>query len=115
MKKDITYVNTASLLAILNAEGLTYTTQSGFHKVEPVKGRRLYIAATKRCGRIDLSGFEVDSSHAQEPHCGVFGAVKQQMIMTGTEEEVGSRFVEILRTLKTLAPVEPKPKAVPAI
>lgn len=96
-------------LAIQNA-GLSFTEQSGFLKVEAAKGRRVYVAATKTVRRIDLSGFELSSSLAKVPHCGIFGQVKQQMRLDGTPEEQVARFVEVLAELVKLPAVEKAPK-----
>ena len=123
MKKNITYVAVDTLLAVVTKAGLAYTTQSGFHKVEAAKGNRLYVAATKRCGRVDLSGFLIDPNDGltQTPHCGPFGAVKQQLLMEGgTEAEVVARFERVVAALllqpavvKVVKP--PKAKAPKAI
>lgn len=117
MKTDILYVEGSKFLAILTDLGVPHTVQSGFIRVEGAKGRRLYVAATKRVGRVDISGFEVDFG-AKVPHCGVFGNVRQQLDLSPElgEEGILTNFRALVTHLLTLAPVEkvkvaPKPKA----
>lgn len=84
---------------ILAALGLHWEQQSGFMKVIGPKGRQLYIGAgkgAKNFARVDLSGFTSDFG-TRQPHCGVFGNVKQQLEMRNLSEE------EILRNLSALA------------
>ena len=119
MKKNVTYVARSEFETILSHLGMPTKVQSGFIRVEGPKGNRLYVAATKKVGRIDISGFEVGSSGVT-PHCGVFGNVKQQMDMSGTEAEVLERFKVIIglllsqpekvKEVKTKAPRAPRGK-----
>ena len=116
-KPNVTYVPRELFENILAEHGLPTKVQSGFIRVEGPKGNRLYVAATKKVGRIDISGFEV-AHLGQVPHCGVFGNVKQQMRMDGTEAEVLARFESLLRSLmtqpaKVKAPKAPKAAKVP--
>ncbi len=111
MKAHITYVASQKLLELLEAAGFTHIAQSGFLKVEPVKGRRIYVANTKRVGRVDISGFEVDPSIGKTPEGGPFGAVKQQLRFDGTEDDVLTRFANLLTELSKQEPVAPKPSA----
>ena len=100
---------------VLTQYELTHVEQSGFIKVQ-CPGGRLYIAATKTVRRVDLSGFEMDLKEqlTKVPHCGVFGAVKQQMVVgTGPEGDL-ERFDEVLNHLMSLpapAPAVKAPKA----
>jgi hypothetical protein len=110
-KKNVTYVPRASFETILTIAGLTFLEQSGFLKVEAAKGRKIYVAATKMVGRVDISGFEVSSSIGQRPHCGEFGKVKQQLRMEGTVEEVTARFTELVTILLAQPAVEAVVKA----
>jgi len=107
MKNDILYVEGSKFLAVLAELNIPHTVQSGFIRVEGAKGRRLYIAATKRVGRIDISGFEVDFG-AKVPHCGVFGAVKQQMDLSNelTESDILSNFRALVEHMMTLPAIE---------
>jgi hypothetical protein len=99
--------------ALLRAKGLEFTEQSGFLKVvQP--GGRLYIAATKTVRRVDISGFEVPQGLGKVPHCGVFGAVKQQLRLgTDSLEALANldKALDILMALPAPAPKEPKVKA----
>ena len=117
MKTDILYVENSKFLAVLAELTVPFTTQSGFVRVEGAKGRRLYVAATKKVGRIDISGFEVEFG-AKKPHCGEFGAVKQQMDLSPEigEEGILSNFRSLVSHMLTLPAVEKvkaekKPKA----
>lgn len=111
MKAEITYIPSEKLLAVLTTRNLVHSTQSGFLKVEAAKGRLIYIANTKRVGRVDISGFEVSASIGKTPHCGPFGRVKQQLRMDGTEAEVLTRFEALLTELQAQPPVVKEVKA----
>jgi hypothetical protein len=110
MKTNATYLPREKYEAIMTKLGISWTEQSGFLKAEPVKGRRLYVAATKKVGRVDLSGFEF-AHGTKRPDQGPFGRVLQQLDVTGTEEEVLARFEAIAAHLLTLQPEEKAPKA----
>ncbi len=60
MKKGVTYIDAAKFEAVITEMGLTPNAQAGFVKVCGAKGRNVYIARTKRVGRVDLSGFSVE-------------------------------------------------------
>ena len=73
------------------------------------------MAATKTVRRVDLS-FEMDLSQqlTKLPHCGQFGAIKQQMVVgTGAEGDL-ERFQEVLTHLVTLPAPAPSVKPVKA-
>lgn len=91
--------------------GFQIVDQTGYFKVLGPTGRQLYIGRGKVCTRVDLSGFTFDQG-TKVPDQGVFGNVKQQMDWAGCEtaEDVFRRLGTILEHLKSLAPVEPKPK-----
>jgi len=117
MKTDILYIDGSKFLAVLADLAVPHTLQSGFIRVDGPKGRRMYIAATKRVGRIDLSGFEVDFG-AKVPHCGIFGNVRQQLDLDPVigEEGILSNFrtaVELMLSLEPVVKVKAaaKPKA----
>lgn len=105
MKTETNYLPRGSYETILAKHGCSTLAQSGFIKVEGAKGRRLYVAATKKVGRIDLSGFEFGEG-TKKPDQGEFGQVKQQMVMTGTEAELLARFETILLHMLSLPAVE---------
>lgn len=99
--------------AAVRAAGLSFTEQSGFLKVT-APGGRLYIAATKTVRRVDISGFEVSPTLGKVPHCGVFGAVKQQLVLGETGAEALANLNAVLAILVALpapAPKAPKAKA----
>jgi hypothetical protein len=99
MKTDTTYILRGEFEKVLNERNLPTLVQSGFIRVDGPKGSRIYIAATKKVGRIDISGFEVPLTLGMIPHCGVFGRVKQQMRFHGSQEDVLVRFNELLDIL----------------
>ena len=106
MKTNILYVESSKFLAVLSDLSVPFTVQSGFIRVEGAKGRRLYVAATKRVGRVDISGFEVDFG-AKTPHCGIFGNVKQQMDLSSElgEEGILANFKALVQHMLTLPAV----------
>lgn len=112
MKTNVTYIDACHFENIIAESGLPATLQKGFVRVDGPKGRRLYVASTKRVGRVDISGFEV-SLGGQAPHCGPFGNVKQQLDMSLPQEEVLENFRWLLVTMASLPAVE-KPARKPA-
>jgi hypothetical protein len=116
MKTNVTYVDAAKFEAIMlekaKQHGFQLADQKGFIRVEGPKGRRIYVASTKRVGRVDLSGVEVrteDGKHALgfvAPHCGPFGNVKQQLDMSLGEEAILANFSALLDLMAALPPVE---------
>ncbi len=114
MKKDILYIDLSKFMAIIQASGLKATEQSGYIRVDGAKGRRVYVANTKRVGRVDISGFEL-ATGAHVPHMGVTGNVKQQLDLSPTlgEEGILASFGNLLTTLKNLPPVEKPAKPAP--
>jgi hypothetical protein len=114
MKTNVTYVDAAKLEALILSAGLPMTAQKGFVKVSGAKGRNIYVAATKRVGRVDLSGFTCD--WGVTPHCGEFGNVKQQLNFSQPEEAILADFAKTLELLASLPEVpaaERKPKSAP--
>lgn len=112
MKTNVTYVDAAKFEALIKEAGMEMREQAGFVKVLGPKGRNLYVAATKRVGRVDISGFEVEWGIT--PHCGPFGNVKQQLDFSKPEDEILNDFVKTLEHMKTLEPVEKKARKAPA-
>lgn len=112
MKTNVTYVDAAKFETIIVASGLPYSAQKGFVKVAGPTGRNVYVASTKRVGRVDISGFEV--SYGVSPHCGPFGNVKQQLDFSKPEDEILSDFTQLLADLKAQAPAEKKERKAPA-
>lgn len=112
MKTNVTYIDAAKFEAIIIASGLPFSAQKGFVKVQGPTGRNVYVASTKRVGRVDISGFEV--SYGVAPHCGPFGNVKQQLDFSKPEDGVLSDFTKLLGDLKAQAPAEKKERKAPA-
>jgi hypothetical protein len=111
MKKDITYIDGAKFEAIITARGLTPVPQAGFVKVSGAKGRNLYVARTKRVGRVDLSGFEYTGDGVRNLGGESFGAVTQQLRFDLPEEQVLANFTAILDHMLTLPAREVEKKA----
>lgn len=116
MKTNTLYIARELFEAAIKTSGLPSREQSGYIRIDGAKGRRVYVAATKKVGRVDISGFEVEFG-AKVPHMGVAGNVKQQLDLSPELTEAGilENFAALLATLKTLPPVEkaPKPEAAP--
>lgn len=106
MKTNINYVDACHFETIITASGLDTEPQKGFIKVKGKTGRRVYVAVTKRVGRVDLSGFTMEGPGFIEPHCGPFGAVKQQLDMSLPQDEVLANFARLLKVLEELPAAE---------
>lgn len=106
MKTNINYVDACHFETIIKDSGLDYEPQKGFIKVKGKTGRQVYVASTKRVGRVDVSGFTMEGPGFIEPHCGPFGAVKQQLDHSLPQEEILANFTRLLAVLKDLAPAE---------
>lgn len=112
MKKDITYIDAAKFEGIITAKGLTPVPQAGFVKVSGAKGRTLYVARTKRVGRVDLSGFEAPAEMGTRNLGGEsFGAVTQQLRFDLPEAEVLANFEKVLDHMLTLPAREVEKKS----
>lgn len=114
-KTNVLYIDGSKFTTILSELGIATTTQSGFIRVDGPKGRRVYVAATKKVGRVDISGFTVEFG-AKTPHCGEFGNVKQQLDLDPAlgEDGILTNFKALVEHMLTLPAVEkapPKPKA----
>jgi hypothetical protein len=92
------------VLELMNLNGLSVLQQSGYFKVEPVKGSRLYFPVTKTVRKFFISGFEVSWDIAKLPDNGIFGQVKQQLIMTGSKNDQLERIQKAIDTLKIQEP-----------
>jgi hypothetical protein len=118
MKTNVTYVDASKFetlcLAAAEKHGYAITAQKGFVKVAGPKGRSLYVASTKRVGRVDISGFEMEGAGYVSPHCGPFGNVKQQLDMSLGEEAILTNFQTLLDHMATLAPVAKPERKAPA-
>lgn len=113
MKTNVCYVDAAKFETLIEASGLPYEGQKGFVRVDGPKGRRVYVASTKRVGRVDISGFEMEGPGYVTPHCGVFGNVKQQLDFSLDEDAILANFAALLEHMKTLAPVEKAARKAP--
>lgn len=118
MKTNVTYVDAAKFETILLASGLTCIPQKGFIKVVGPRGRQVYVATTKRVGRVDVSGFTCElpgirDLDGSEKH----GSVAQGLDFSRTEDEILASFSALLTHMQSLSPVEkvarkkPAPKA----
>jgi hypothetical protein len=120
MKTNVTYIDACKFEALILVAacdlGFSVTPQKGFVKVAGPRGRTLYVASTKRVGRVDLSGFTVpaEGGHVQTPHCGEFGNVKQQLRFDRPEPEVLEAFALLLTHMAALTPAEKTERKSPA-
>lgn len=108
MIKGINYIEVEKLEEVAKATGLKWEPQAGFIRVGN-KGRALYIAKTKKVGRVDVSGFLPKEGPASEGlkvltqgerFCRVFA----QIDFTRAEEDILHTFKECIEHMKALAP-----------
>jgi hypothetical protein len=115
MRKNITYVDASKFELIVNELGLTAIPQAGYVKCGSGNGRHLYVAKTKRVGRVDLSAFEVPSDLGVTNLGGEkFGNVTQQLDFSRPEEEILASFRKVCEHMISLPPVEKVSRAKPA-
>lgn len=108
MKKNVTYVCASKFESLIAASGLAAKAQAGFVKVSGPTGRHLYVARTKRVGRVDLSGFEVTDLAVINLGDSSFCSVTQQLDFSQNEETILATFEQLLTIMAALEPVEPK-------
>ncbi|HEU5118151.1 MAG TPA: hypothetical protein VFT74_16135 [Isosphaeraceae bacterium] len=118
MKKSINYVDAAQFEAlILETPGLEFSPQAGFVKVTKVglKGFAVYVAKTKKVGRVDLSGFGLDIPGVTALGEYSFGQVTHQLDFTLPEDEILKTFKAVLKHLGTkLTEADARPRKKPA-
>ena len=104
MRKNITYVARERFEAIASKLGLPCLEQAGFVKVSGAKGRNMYVARTKRVGRVDLSGFVPEGIEGVTvlPEGERFGAVHAQLDFSRTEKEILATYAACLKHMKKL-------------
>jgi len=109
---DTVHVTRAAFdLVVKEFPSLSVEEKAQWTKLEGAKGRKVYLPKTKTVRRVDIAGFEVEPSMAMVPKQGVFGAVKQQLRLHGTEVDILNRFRKLLSTLVSLTAVEKAAKA----
>jgi hypothetical protein len=101
MKKQTTYIDAIHFETLLKDLKFKPLAQAGFVKVAGKKGRNVYIAKTKRVGRIDLSGFEVKMVGIEDLGGEAFGAVKQQVDFSRTQDEILATTKAVLEHMVT--------------
>lgn len=114
MKKDITYIDGAKFEAIITELGLTLNPQAGFIKLSGAKGRNVYVARTKRVGRVDLSGIDFTGDGVRNLGGESFGAVTQQLRFDLPEDQVLANFRSVLQHMLSLPAREVPKKESPA-
>jgi hypothetical protein len=118
MKTNVNYVDAAEFEAIILRSDIPHKLQKGFVKLVGPQGRNIYVAATKRVGRVDLSGFEMLDAEGKlipgfvKPHCGEFGNVKQQLDFSLPQEDILQNFELVILHMKGLQPAERKPRPI---
>lgn len=123
MKKNVTYIDQVKFEEIVRGCGLPWQEQKGFVKIQASPGRCLYVARTKRVGRVDLAGFRFQDAGVRDLGGESFGAVEQQLDFSRTEAEILATFEAATRHAMTLparvreprAQLEPKAPKVPAV
>lgn len=90
---------------IVRDSGLDFEPQKAFLKVKGPAGHAVYVALTKRVGRVDISGWipELPGVRVLDED-EAFGNVKAQLDFALPEDEVLVAFEEVLAAMKELAP-----------
>jgi hypothetical protein len=117
MKEKITYVDAAHFEALIRKHVLGMEAQAGFIKVQGPTGYCIYVARTKRVGRVDLSwGKERTMEGPGFRRLGgeAFGNVHQQLDFSLPEAEILANFEKALVAMKGFPPVERKARAAKA-
>lgn len=104
MKTNTTYISAALIAQIVEQSNLPTVDKKGWLLVGnfDTNGPRVYIPKTKKVGRIDLSGFELDSDAVNKLGGASFGAVHQQLRFDLPEAVVLSNLQQVLEELKAL-------------
>jgi hypothetical protein len=115
MKKNVNYVDAIRFEKVWKKLHLNALEQAGFVKVSSGKnGRQVYVARTKRVGRVDISNFlSKDPGVRNLDVLESFGAVKQQIDFSRTEGEILATFEAVLKEMKDLPPAEKKARPAP--
>ena len=103
--RELKAIPQEKFLEVLKKEGVPYTIQSGFIRVEGPAGRRMYVANTKQVRRVDISGFSLQHGGVT-PLKGELGRVKQQLDFKHTEDVVLKNFADGLKYMMSLPPSE---------
>ncbi len=102
MKKNVTYIAQELFEGVAKELGLGWKEQAGFVKIAGETGRAVYVARTKKVGRVDISGFTSSSPGVRDLGGEKFGAVEQQLDFSRPEPEVLATFRAVLGELKAL-------------
>lgn len=104
-KAGVTYIDATQFEAILiaHASALTLVPQAGFIKVQAKNGHRMYIARTKKVGRVDLA-FKIEGPGFFVP-AEKSGAIELGLDFSLPEEDILANFAGALETMESLAPV----------
>ena len=92
MKKNVTYIESAKFAAIVSELGLPSKPQAGFVKVDLGNGRQVYVAITKRVGRVDLSCFSLEGPGFVQLGGESFGNVRCQVDFSLPEAAILAAF-----------------------
>ena len=115
MKAGITYVDASKFEAIILSSGLEVELKKGWVKVKGPQGRNVYVPLTKRIGRVDISGFEVeDDGVVTLTEQDMIGNVGQQLDMSRSPTAILETFAKVLEHMKSLAPVTKLVRKVPS-
>jgi len=106
MKKNVTYISSATVLAVLEASGLPIVEKASWLKVCGASGRRLYVPKTKSVGRIDLVG--LSDGPGRRAAEGASASVTHQLDFSAPEADILSALDAALLDLATLEAAAPK-------
>jgi hypothetical protein len=108
-KAGVNYVDGAKFQKLIDEKGLGYEFQAGFVKVQAENGHRLYVAKTKRVGRVDLA-FKVEGEGFHPPET-KNGSIELQLDMTQPEDAILAAFSKALDVMVALPKKEAAKKA----
>lgn len=106
-KSEKTLVDSSKFEALILESGLPFLAQAGYVKVSGATGRNVYFARSKRCGRVNLSGFEVSMPGVLDLGDLSFGSVRQEIDFTRPEAEIIETVRDVLAHLATLPAAPP--------
>jgi len=117
-KQPTQYIDAAQIEALLLTTGMSLVAQAGFVKVapagSPAHGPKIYVARSKRVGRIDLSGFTVEDEGVVTLDDDLrFGNVAQQVDFTRPAEDTLKTLKAVLKALAKAPVPERAPRKAP--
>jgi hypothetical protein len=110
MGHEVTYVPQEKLLAVVEQMGLSVEEKKVWLKIAGPSGARVYLPKRKDVARVDIADMTAPEGTSIKLGGRSFGAVKEQLDMQGTEEQILERFRAVLSHMQSLPPAQPKAK-----